>query len=159
MKKIFLVAAAILTAAIAHATDVPAVIVNMLSGQAHTEAMATVAKIDLTDGTLSIVAKADGAVLYSQPINKCKSIVFGTAKASALPDVLTDAAKDVTITPEPGAHAVRISGLADGQPVHVYSLSGTLEISGTAPLVSLTGLQQGVHIVVAGPAAAKVTVK
>lgn len=159
MKRILLLATALSAMALAHAAGDQSVTVNLLSGPSHAEAIATVARIEMTDGNLSLIAKADGAVLYTKPISECKSIYFGVAAPDALPQVIAAEAQAVTITPEPAARAVRISGLQDGQPVRVYSLTGALELSGAAPVVSLSGLPKGVHIVVAGPAAAKVTVK
>lgn len=160
MKRISLFAAAVISALVfAYAADDASVIVNPLSGDAHAEALTLVSRMEMTDGTLRIVAKADGATLYSLPISRCRSVVFGKAESSALNDAIADAAAEVSITPEPAAHAVRVSGLDEGQPVNVYSLTGAKVLTGAAPVVSLTGLQRGIYIVVAGPAAAKVIVK
>lgn len=159
MKRTTLLVAALAAMASASAAGDQTVTVNLLSGEAHAEAIVSVARIELTDGTLRLVAKADGEVLYTKPVSECKSIYFGVKQQTALPATIIADAEAVVITPEPATKAVRISGLPDVQPVRVYSLTGALELTGAAPVVSLAGLPQGVHIVVAGPAAAKVTVK
>lgn len=159
MKRILLFATVVSALTLAFAADDASITVNPLKGEAHSEAIALVARMEMTDGTLRLVAKADGTTLYSLPISQCRSVVFGARKESALPEVIADAADAVSITPEPGVNAVRVSGLEDGQTVRVFSLSGALVMSGAAPVVSLLGLQRGIYIVVAGPAAAKVIVK
>lgn len=159
MKRILLLATALSALALAYAAGDSNVTVNMLDGTQRAEALATVARIEMADGNIRLIAKTDGAVLYTAPIANCKSIYFGAVKPDALNQVIAAEAESVTITPEPSARAVRVSGLPDGQVVRVYSLTGALEHSGVAPVVSLAGLPHGVHIVVAGPAAAKVTVK
>ncbi|MGN0028737.1 MAG: hypothetical protein ACI35Q_03275 [Marinilabiliaceae bacterium] len=66
---------------------------------------------------------------------------------------------EVQIVAEPATRSIRIDGLADGSPIFVHSLSGALVLIGYAPTVSLSGLQSGFYIVVAGDAAVRLTVK
>lgn len=131
--------------------------VEQLTGSNFTQAISAISHItSKADGKLYVVA-TDGSVLYEVDASNVKRLVFGDA-ADALTDIVVPD-EAVAIIPEPATQSVRIIGLADGEPVRIYSLSGAVEIVGSAPVVSVAGLPQGVHIVVAGKAAAKITIK
>lgn len=156
IKNMFFSALALCAAVPSLAEGTKVATVTPLKGTAkYSAAMSSIAQIVLTDNTLALVDNG-GNTLYSRPLSECRSVVFGSGTPTAIADIMAQG-ESVAITPEGGA--VRISGLADGDIVRVYSLTGVLQTQGAAPVVSLSGLAEGVYVVVAGPAAAKVTVK
>ena len=142
--------------ALAGVTEV--VTVEPLTGAAYSAALSHVARVTFTDDAVRLISAADGTVIYSKPIDATSRVSFGQGTPTALADALP-ADSDVRIVAEPATRSVRVEGLPDGSPVMVYSLSGALAFRGSAPAVSLSGLQSGLYIVVAGDAAARVTVK
>lgn len=159
LKKLFILTAmALATATSAVADNVPVVTVESLSGDSYSEAIAKVARVTLTDGNVSFIALADGSVIYSKPIAEISKVSFKQGTPTDL-KFLQATEATVSIVAEPASRSVRIKGLADGSPVLVYSIAGALQLKGAAPSVSLSSLPAGLYIVVAGDAAAKVTVK
>lgn len=160
LKKLFILTVmALATATSAVADNVPVVTVESLSGDSYSEAIAKVARVTLTDGNVSFIALADGSVIYSKPIAEISKVSFKQGTPSTDLKFLQTTESTVSIVAEPASRSVRIKGLADGSPVLVYSLAGALQIKGAAPSVSLGSLPAGLYIVVAGDAAAKVTMK
>lgn len=159
MRKKLLTLAALVAAALPSAAGVTDVVtVEPLTGAAYSAAIARVARVTFTDGAVRLVSAADGSVIHSIPISEARRVTFGQGEPSSLAD-LPPADADVRIVAEPAARSVRVEGLTDGSPVMVHSLSGALALRGAAPSVSLSGLQPGLYIVVAGGTAARVTVK
>ena len=142
--------------ALAGVTEV--VTVEPLTGAAYSAALSQVARVTFTDDAVRLISAADGTVIYSKPIDATSRISFGPGTPTAFADALP-ADSDVRIVADPATRSVRVEGLPDGSPVMVHSLSGALALRGSAPAVSLSGLQPGLYIVVAGDAAARVTVK
>lgn len=153
----FLLAALALCAAVPTlAAETQVVTVTPLKGtDEYSAALSNIAQIVLTDSKVALVDNS-GSTIYSRTLSECRSLVFGKGTPTSIADVVVPD-EAIAITAEGGS--VRVSGLAEGDVVRVYSLTGALQTQGTAPVVSLAGLPQGVYVVVAGSAAAKVTVK
>ncbi|MGN0029025.1 MAG: hypothetical protein ACI35Q_04750 [Marinilabiliaceae bacterium] len=157
-KKLLTIAALVAAALPAVAGETDVVTVEPLTGAAYSAAIARVARVTFTDDAVRLISAADGTVIYSSPIAETSRVSFGQGTPTALADA-PSANSEVRIVAEPATRSVRTEGLTDGSPVMVHSLSGTLALRGAAPTVSLSGLQPGLYIVVAGNAAARVTVK
>lgn len=158
MNKITSLALALSVAISAFATE-PVVTVNPLEGEAYSEAISKVARVTFLSDVVALVA-SDGTVLYNYgPISSVRSVTFGAGESNAIAEIIDNHETKVSIVPEPATQSVRIEGLADGAPVLIYSISGAVVLRGAAPCVSLTSLSQGIYVIVAGDAAAKVTVK
>ena len=142
--------------ALAGVTEV--VTVEPLTGAAYSAAIARVARVTFTDDAVRLVSADDGTIIYSKPIDETSRVSFGQGTPTSLADAPSSDTQ-VRIIAEPATRSVRVEGLADGSPVMVHSLSGALALRGSAPAVSLSGLQPGLYIVVAGDAAARATVK
>lgn len=159
MRKKLLTLAALIAAALpAVAGETDVVTVEPLTGAAYSAAIARVVRVTFTDDAVRLISTADGSVIYSSPIAETSRVSFGQGTPTAIADILpTDT--EVRIVADPATRSVRVEGLPDGSPVMVHSLSGALALRGSAPKMSLSGLQPGLYIVVAGDAAARVTVK
>lgn len=142
--------------ALAGVTEV--VTVEPLTGAAYSAAISQVARVTFTDDAVRLVSAADGTVIYTKPIDETSRVSFGQGAPTAIADA-PSSDSEVRIVAEPATRSVRVEGLPSGSPVIVHSLSGALVLKGSAPAVSLSGLQPGLYIVVAGDAAARVTVK
>lgn len=157
-KKLLTLAALIAVVLPAAAGENEVVTVEPLTGAAYSAAIANVARITFTDDAVRLVSAADGSVLYSSPIAGTCRVSFGQGTLTDIADILPTGT-DVRIVAEPSTRSVRVEGLPDGSPVMVHSLTGALALRGTSPTVSLSSLQPGLYIVVAGDAAARVIVK
>lgn len=134
--------------------------VQPLTGSAFADARAKIAKIEVANGEVRVIAKADGSVLYTLPKTKTSKIIIGGYGYPSTALRTVEATESLaSIIAEPGTKSVRVVGIKDGAPVLVYDLSGKLLLKGAAPGVSLESLSAGFYLVVAGDAAAKVTVK
>lgn len=156
IRNLFLAALALCAAVPSLAEETQVITVTPLKGtDEYSVALSKVVQIVIENNTVALVDNSN-TTLYSRPLSECRSLVFGKGTPTSIADIVVPD-ESISITAE--GNSVRMSGLADGDAVRVYSLSGALQTQGAAPVVSLAGLQKGVYVVVAGAAAAKVTVK
>ncbi len=153
-KHLLALSASLLAFAACMAGDDVSLIVNYLDGSEYSAALATVGRVNLTDGKI-VIETNDGATNPVGNISDVRSIVFGKRSSedqnpTLIPEVLRNEVT-VSVYPNPSAGMVKVSGLPEGSDVRVFDLQGRPVLSATAPSVDLTPLKPGVYLLQAGP--------
>lgn len=138
-------------ASVSFAATEPTLVVKKLSGDDYSAALASVGKVYLTDGNVTLQT-TDGKNTVICVLSEAQSIAFnkGTSAQTYITESLRDGVS-ISVYPNPSAGMVSVSGLEDGSVVRVFDLQGRAVLTTTAPSVDLSPLKAGVYLLQAGP--------
>lgn len=137
-----------LAASVSLAATESTLVVKKLSGNDYSAALATVGRVYLTDGKVTLQT-TDGKITVICALSGAQSVVFNKS-AAAIPEIVRDKVS-ISVYPNPSAGMVSVSGLADGAEVRVFDLQGRSVLTTTAPSVDLSPLKAGIYLLQAGP--------
>lgn len=125
----------------------PSVIVERLTGQDFTCALAQIGKLTFANDSVYLIA-LDGAILGREAVAKTRSIRFDNVEEpAAAPEV---SAADIRVFPNPASDHLTISGLDAGTTIRIYANDGKLlEVTtaeGTTTVLPVSHLAQGTYL-------------
>ncbi len=125
----------------------PSVIIERLTGQDITMALAKVGKLTFTNDSVYLVAY-DGSVLGKEAQDNIRKILFGEAEVSSAISDLSVA--DIRIFPNPTSEHLILSGLGTYSTIRIYTYDGRLLETTTAQsntaVLPVSHLAQGTYL-------------
>ena len=125
----------------------PSVIIERLTGQDITMALAKVGKLTFTNDSVYLVAH-EGTILGREAKSQTRRIVFGnTSTPSATPQVSDN---NILVFPNPAADHIIVNGVETGTTVRIYANDGkpleATTANGNTATLQVSHLAQGTYL-------------